>query len=146
MLVIAHPLDAHRATGYRAREQRRIKRHVIGAVMAVAARPLRMDAADGRFVHLQHLGEILAQRKDALGVRPYRQLAVIELRHRAGWADRAMHDVRLGVGRLQRARSGRGTSLLLTYDHVLCGHRHEMRGKPALVRQLAAAAPDCAAG
>ena len=84
----------------RAREQRRVERDVVGAVVAVAARAFDMDAADRRGRHLQRLGDLGAQRKHALRVRPDRELAVLELGDRGRRADRGMRHVGLGVGRL----------------------------------------------
>ena len=46
VLLLAHPLQPHRPAGQRHRQQRRVGRGIVGAVMAVAARALDMDAAD----------------------------------------------------------------------------------------------------
>ena len=104
--VIAHPLQPHRFVGDRAGEQRRIERDVIGAVLAVAARTFDMDATDILRRHLQRLDEFIAQREYALRMRPDDHPAVEERRHRAGRPDRAMRQIRFGVGRLVRASVG----------------------------------------
>ena len=100
--VVAHPLQPHRLVGHRARQQRRVQRDVVGAVLAVAAGAFHMDAADVLGRHLQRLDQLIAQRKHALRMRPDDHPAVEERRHRAGWPDRAMRQIRLGVGRLER--------------------------------------------
>ena len=45
-LVVAHPLHPHRLARHRARQQRRVERDVVGAVVAVAAGAFDVDAAD----------------------------------------------------------------------------------------------------
>ena len=46
MLLLAHPLQAHRPARHRARGEGGIGRDVVGAVVAVAAGALGVDAAD----------------------------------------------------------------------------------------------------
>ena len=104
VLVLAHPLHAHRPAGQRQREQRRIGRGIVGAVVAIAARALDVDAAHLLGRQPGQLGERAAQRIDALAVRPYRQRAVLEQRDRAGRSDRAVHLIRPPIARLDDAR------------------------------------------
>src|ERR1051325_8534333 len=82
-LTAPHPLHAHRPAGGGAREQRRVERNVVGAVVPVAAGAFRMDAADVAVAHPERLGEPGPVRKDALRMRPDAHFAVFELRERA---------------------------------------------------------------
>src|SRR2546422_4094307 len=50
----------------RARDERRVERDVVGAVVAIAARAFGVDAADVRGIGREDLGEIAAQRKYTL--------------------------------------------------------------------------------
>ncbi len=101
VLVLAHPLHAHRATGNRAREQHRVGSDVVGAVVAVAARALDVDAAHLVGRRANELGERVAQRVDALAVGPDDIAAVGEAGDRARRPDRAVHLVRPLVARGQ---------------------------------------------
>jgi phenylalanyl-tRNA synthetase alpha chain len=58
-------LHAHWATGYGAREQRRIERDVVLTVAAIASCPLGEDAPDRRGLDVQGFGEVEAQRERA---------------------------------------------------------------------------------
>ena len=89
-LLLVRPVHAHRPARHRARQQRGIEGHVVGAVVAVAARALRVDDADRIRRNLQRLGEIAAQRERPLRVRPHRELAVLPLRQRAARPDRGV--------------------------------------------------------
>ena len=69
-----------------------------------------MHAAHRGDRHFQRLGELGAQREDALRMRPHRHLAVLEFGDRARRPDRSVRHVGLGVDRLEGARvCGRGT-------------------------------------
>ena len=72
VLLLAHPLHADRHAGQRARDQRRVGRGIVGAVMAVAAGAFDMDAANARRRHAQHFGDALRDRdrRLACGSRP----------------------------------------------------------------------------
>ena len=91
VLVLAHPLHAHRLPGQRARQQRGVGGDVVGAVVAVAARAFDVDAAHPVGRHLQQLGQRSAQRIDALAVGPDRVAAAVLLRRprRTGRSRRA---------------------------------------------------------
>ena len=136
--VVAHPLQPHRPVGNRAGEQRRVERHVVGAVLAVAARAFDMDAADVLRRHLQRLDQFAAQREHALRMGPDDHPAVEERRHRAGRADRGMRQIRLGVGRLERAGVGAGQRrrLLDADDLVLARQRFQMGVDVGGIRQF----------
>src|SRR5438477_4490289 len=45
-LVVAHPLELDRPTAGGERHERRVERHIVGAVVTVAAGALGVDAAD----------------------------------------------------------------------------------------------------
>ena len=91
VLLVAHPLHAHRLARHGAGDQRGVGRGVVGAVMAVAAGALDMDAAHLRVRHAQHLGDGVAVGEHALGMRPDRHRAVQQAarRRRTGRSSRA---------------------------------------------------------
>ena len=100
MLVLAHPLQTHRLA-HRLRDQRRLRRAVVGAVAAIAARAFDVDAAHVLGLQLQHGGELQPQQVARLRRRPHRQLALLEVSHRARRADRSVRVHRQLIGRLQ---------------------------------------------
>ena len=102
MFLLARPLHAHGHAGHRVRDQRRIRRGIVGAVMAIATGALDMDQVDTRRRHLQHLRNALTVRIDALRVGPNRHCAVRELRDRAGRPDRPMRLIRPRVAGFDR--------------------------------------------
>ena len=112
VLVFAHPLDAHRPAGHRAREQRGIRRDVVGAIVPIATGALHVDAVDALLRHPQHFGERVAQRIYALTMRPYGVAAVVELRNRARRPDRTMELIRPQIGRFDwRAAAGKSAAI-----------------------------------
>ena len=82
MLVLPHPLHAHRQSRL-LREQRRVRGRVLVTVAAVAARALDVDAAHVVGLHAQHVGDLLAQQMRLLRRTPAGELAVLVFRHRA---------------------------------------------------------------
>ena len=101
-LVAAHPLHPHRpAAGRGAREQRRVERDVVGAVVAVAAGAFGVDAVDLRPPAASAPCEVAAQREHALAVVPDGHLAVLELR-RPRRTDRSRHGPCRACGRSPR--------------------------------------------
>jgi hypothetical protein len=113
VLLLAGVLHPHRPAKQGVGQQRRVARRIVGAVMAVAARALDVDAAHLDFGQRQHLGQRLAQGEHPLRMRPDGEARAVELRHRAGRADRAVHLVASAVLRGDRAprrhrRSGAG--------------------------------------
>ena len=103
-LVVAHPLQPHRPAVGRARQQRRVERDVVGAVVAVAAGAFRVDAADrARAACFEHLRE----RRRAAGTRPGVWVQTVSLPSfssatRARGTDRAVRLVGPVIGRLDR--------------------------------------------
>ena len=104
-LVVAHPLHLHRAAAGRARQQHRVERDVVGAVVAVTARAFAVMDDDFFKVHLQHGGEVVAQLIHALAVRPHFDTLAVNARQRAGGADRSVGDIGFGVARIESARA-----------------------------------------
>ena len=100
MLLLAHPLQAHRTAGDGAGGEGCVGGDIIGAIVAVAARALGMDAAHLVGRQAQQLGQGLAQRVDALAVRPHGDAVILPERHGAGGPDRAVHQARPAVARL----------------------------------------------
>ncbi len=140
-LVVAHPLQPHRAAGHRAREQRGVDRDVVGAVVAVAAGSFRMHAADRIGRHLQRLDQLAAQREDALRMRPHRHLAVLEFGERARGPDRAVRHVGLGVDRLECAGICRHRALLDADGRVLARQRLDDLEDAGRIGQLGTGCP-----
>ena len=101
MFLFAHPLHAHRHTGQFPRNQSGVGGRVIGAVMAVTAGTFDMNQTNFCRRHTQHLGDALAVGVNALRVRPDRHDVVVELRHRTGWADRAVRLIGPRIGSFQ---------------------------------------------
>ena len=105
--LLAPPADLDRHPRLAQRDDRGVGRGVVGAVMAVAARPLHMLDRDRGRIELQRAGEPGAQRVDALGMGPDLQMAVAIDRHAAGRRDRGMGDVHPRVARLEARGGGR---------------------------------------
>ncbi len=115
-LVLARPLQADRLSAGKARQQRRIERHVVGAVVAVAARALGMAHDHVLLRHAHHHGDLLAQPEDALRMRPDFQHLALHARKRARRPDRGVADERLVIFGLQAPHAARlrpGIRLLL---------------------------------
>src|SRR5439155_17223582 len=82
-LVVAHPLELDGPRPGRLRDERRVERHVVRAVVTVATGSLRVDASDIVWFHLEDLRQLGAQEEHALTVRPHDELAVLPLSDRA---------------------------------------------------------------
>ncbi len=78
-LLLAPPLDADALTGHLHRDHRGVEGGIIGAVMAVAAGAMRVTDGDLVALQAQNVGDAVAQRIDALGVRPDGQVAVADI-------------------------------------------------------------------
>ena len=78
MLLVAHPLHAHRRARHRLRDQCSISRRVVGAIVAVAARALDVIDDDVRLVHAETFRQVLAQAEDALAVGPELELVAFQ--------------------------------------------------------------------
>ncbi len=87
VLLLAHPLHANGLARKRHGRQGRVSRDVVGAVVAIAARPLEMDASHILFRQLDQLREGALQRIDALAVGPDGQHAPVEPGDGAGRSD-----------------------------------------------------------
>ena len=103
-LVLAPPAHPDRRARPLHGDDRGVGRRIVGAVMAVAARPLRVLDRDRGDIELQGAGQRRAQRIDALAMRPHGQVPVLEHGHRARRRDRGVGDVHAGKGRLAPAR------------------------------------------
>jgi len=89
-----------------------VERHVVGAVVPVAARAFGVDAVDVRGIGREGLGDDRRAGETALAVRPHRELAAAPLRHRAPRGDRAVNLERSRIGRvsvLAGPAAGRGS-------------------------------------
>src|SRR5258706_13479389 len=87
-LVVAHPLDLHRAPACRSREQGRIERGIVGAVVPVAARSFHVPHDDRIFAHRQRERQVASQIEYTLAVAPDHELTVVYLGDRTGRPDR----------------------------------------------------------
>ena len=138
MLVLPHPLDADRAAGEGAGDQRRVGAGIVGAVVAVAAGAFGVDAMDLRLVHPQHFGDGGAQREHALGMGPDRHHAVAEQSDRTGRTDRAVDlkaPVEFRLQAMNDAADGGGI-VPPVLNHALVGfHRLKIAEQRALVGQ-----------
>ena len=97
--LLAHQLDPDRPAGQGAGDQRGVAGRIVGAVVAVAARALAVDAADPLGGDAQHLGNGIPVGEHALRMGPDRDVVALPMGHRAGGADRAMGLVGAGVVR-----------------------------------------------
>ena len=140
VLLLAGPLQAHRAARHRPRQQRRVGGGIVGAVVAVAAGALGMDAAHLLLRHPHHLGDGVAVRIDALRMGPDRQRVVVELRHRAGRPDRAVRQIRARVSGVMCVRAGE-PGLPVENRDVLRLQPHQHGRQRVDVRQFRALLP-----
>ena len=125
-LVVAHPLQPDRAAVGGARQQRRVERHVVRAIVAIAAGALGVDAADRGGRHAERPRHGGAQRKHALAVGPDRELAVLELGQRAGWRNRPVRLVGPMIGGLDHLGAPGQRRLLLADNLDLARQRDEL--------------------
>ena len=117
MLLLAHPLHAHRRARQRPRDQRGVGRRIVGAVMAVAAGPLPYGCSARFSGGSRSISAMrLAIGIDALRVRPHGHQPLLEYGDRAGGSDRAVHLIGARKLRLQRlycARRGPGADRVI---------------------------------
>ena len=97
-LLLASPLHADALARLLHRDHRGVQGGIVGAVMAVAAGAVRVTDRHLVPLQAQDVRQAVAQRVDALGVRPDGQVAVAELREAAGRGDRRVRHERPGVG------------------------------------------------
>ena len=100
-----------------------------------------MHAADRGGRHFQDFDQFGAQRKDALRVRPYRHALILELGDRAGWTDRTVRHVRLGVDRLECTGIGGCRTLLDADGGILARQRLDHLEDARGIRQLGSQCP-----
>ena len=115
-LVVAHPLQLDGPFPGGARDQRRVERDIVGAVLAVAARAFAMTDDDVGGRERQRLREVRAQREHPLRVTPHGELAVLPLRDGARRPDRRVRLERprvTGIDALHRFRGGLRIGLLV---------------------------------
>ncbi len=96
-LLLAPPLDTDAMIRDFLRDQRGIQRHIVGAVMAVAAGALDMPHADRLRSAAQHVGQRDAQRIHGLRMGPDRQVPVAAFGQCAGRRDRGVRDIAAGI-------------------------------------------------
>ncbi len=85
-----------------ARQQQRVRGHVVGAIATIAARGLQADHLDLGFGPLDEECEVGAQEMRILRAGPYFDRPVAEIGNRAGRTDGAVHLVGPGIGSLHR--------------------------------------------
>ena len=107
-LFFPPPAHPHRRPRPLHRDRRRVGRRVVGAVMAVAARPLRVMHDDRRRIELQGPRQRGAQRVHPLRMRPYFEPAVAVHGDAAGRRDRGVRQVHPRETRLAPSPSRRG--------------------------------------
>ena len=100
MLLLARPLQQHRPPGYRACAQRRVQRHVVGAVVAVCAGARRVDHRDLLRSDPQHFCDGRAEQFDSLAMAPDRQTVGVPQRSRGRWRQGSVHHIRTRVARM----------------------------------------------
>ena len=115
--VLARQLHANRLAGG-LREHRRVVGGGVGSVQSVAARSARIDHTHLLRLQSQHHRRRAAQRVHRLRGRPDRRVRSPHVRNGARAAERAVHLVRMQIGRLDALR--RALQLRL---HVLRVHR-----------------------
>jgi hypothetical protein len=97
-LFLAPPLHADAMTRDLHRDNRSIQSRIIGTVVAIAARTVGVPHCDLLALQAQNVGNTVAQRVDALGMRPYGQVPVAVFRQSTGWRQGRMSDEGPRVG------------------------------------------------
>ena len=98
MFVIAHPLNPNRLAD-RARKQRGIFRHIIGAHSPVTTRGLSVEHSNIFFGKIEQLGNGLARFERTLRAGIDCRAVLADIRDRAGWADHAVELERPAISR-----------------------------------------------
>ena len=104
-LVLARELDAHRLSD-RVRQQRRVVRHGVRPVDAIAARSAHVDDADVVRRDAEHRRDAASRRIRRLRRRPHGRFVPLHISHRARRPHRSMHLIRMQIRRLQHRRGG----------------------------------------
>ena len=136
MLLLAHPLHANGPARQRARNQSRVGGCVIGAVVSVTPGPFHVDTAHLLDRHAQHLRNRLPVGVDALGVRPHRHCAVLELGNCAGGTDGRVRLIGSGVCRLHCLLRRCRRLALIEDRRVLRRKLHQHGRQVVLLRQM----------
>ena len=92
-LLLAAPLHADAMVRYLHRDHRRIHRDIVGAVVPIAAGAVPMAHGDRVLRNTQHIRQRSAQRIDALGVRPHRQMPIAVFRQRTRRCHRGVRHI-----------------------------------------------------
>ena len=100
--VLTRPLDPN-GSACEARQHRRVHAGIVGSVMPIAPGAVGVDHGDVIHRDVEHQGELAAQGKASLALRPYRQTVIVPARQRAGGADRGMREERARVLHLEAA-------------------------------------------
>ena len=141
-LILAAPLHPHRMAGA-AREQRRIERRVVGAVVAVAARAVAMDDRHVLLAQAEHARDLPAQLKTPLRVRPDTELAFAQPGQRARRADRGVREIGPGIGRFELLLRFRAGPRLRDQRHGLAAELRQQLVDLRGLGQRCARAPAC---
>ncbi len=104
ILLGARPLQLDGAPGHGASQQRRVQSHIIGAVVAKAARPLHKEAADILLSHPQHVGQRRAHGIGSLGVAPHGELVALHVGYGRRWPQGGVAVVGPEIGGRQGVR------------------------------------------
>ena len=123
--LLPPPAHADRTAGQAQRDHCRIGGRVVGAIMAVAARPLNVAHRNRRGIELEHARKRRAQRIDALAVRPHRQMPIAIKRQRTRGRDRGMREMAARENRLVALQSARGIRFRRTDDAIDTGALQE---------------------
>ena len=105
--LLAPPLHADAVVGNLQRDHRGIHRDIVRAVVAIAAGAMRMAHGDRVLRDAQHIRQRVAQRIDALRMRPHRQMPAAILRQRAGRPHRGVRDIGPRIARGHDVRRSR---------------------------------------
>ena len=97
-LFFAAPLHADAMIRDLHRDDRGIQSRIVGAVMTIAAGAVGVPHRHLLALQAQNVGNAVAQRIDALGMRPDRQMPVAVFRQGAGWRQGRMGDEGPGIG------------------------------------------------
>ena len=91
--LLAPPAHADRLARHLHGDNGGVGRGIVGAVVAVAARPLHVVHGDLGCVDAEGFGERAAQREHPLAVGPHREMAIAVFRQATGRRDRGMREM-----------------------------------------------------
>src|SRR6516165_12652937 len=113
-LVLMRPLQPHRVSRHRSREQHGVERRVIGAVMPVAPSPLHVMNCDRIELDAERCRDVFSGRVDRLALTPDFDCSALPARNGTGRADGSMRQERPRIGSAQSLGTGSGRDALLT--------------------------------